>query len=424
MHKLINLLFSYKKVLKRLIPIQLLRLVKNKIVHAEIAKYKGNIIDRQAFNEMLLGINLIGDIKAQIGLGQSMRLLANQLFLSKYDFKVFDFQLADNVPRNDVSWDHKISHTMDYNINLFHINPQELGIAYVKLDKNLWKNRYNIAFWLWELEEFPKEHIESIKFVDEIWTPSEFTSNSIRKVTNKPVHTIPYYVTAQADPDCGRSYFNLPEDKFLYLIMFDSNSTMLRKNPMAAVNAYKRAFDKNNQDVGLVIKVNNANKENLAVIQNALEGYQNIFYITETLEKSKVNSLIQAVDVFVSLHRAEGFGLVMAEAMLLKTACIATNWSSNTEFMDSGTACMVPYSKIQINESEGCYPKGSIWADPDVEATANYMKWLKENPNEYRTMVDKAYKHVSEILGKEHVVPMMEERISQIYQLVSKCENN
>ena len=83
-------------------------------------------------------------------------------------------------------------------------------------------------------------------------------------------------------------------------------------------------------------------------IQNVLDGYTNVYLIEGTLNRDQVNSLTKCVDVVVSLHRAEGFGLVLAEAMLLGTPTIATNWSSNTEFMNKDVACMVDYKLITI----------------------------------------------------------------------------
>lgn len=106
--------------------------------------------------------------------------------------------------------------------------------------------------------------------------------------------------------------------------MYDTNSTMARKNPVGALDAYKKAFPVEDEHVGLVIKMNNPKQEDLEVLREQTKGYQNVYLIAEVLDKPKVNSLIAAVDVFVSLHRAEGFGLVMAEAMLLDTVCVAT----------------------------------------------------------------------------------------------------
>ena len=109
-------------------------------------------------------MNLIGDIRAEIGLGQSMRLLANELELSKIPFGIYNFQLDGNVRRGDHSFEHRMREDYPYRVNLFHVNPQEVGLAYLYLNKDIWRDRYNIAFWLWELEEFPQEYQEAIKF--------------------------------------------------------------------------------------------------------------------------------------------------------------------------------------------------------------------------------------------------------------------
>lgn len=411
-------IMSNKELIKKILPTKFLKQCKLKVIESKFNRYKADPIDLDTFRQFSPGVNLIGDVKVEIGLGQSARLIANALDLSKLDFGIFDFPIVGDVRRNDHTWEHKIKKDTCFNINLFHINPQDTGTAYLSLGKGIWKNHYNIGFWLWELEEFPEEYLLSLKFVDEIWTPSEFTSNCFRNITDKPVYTIPYYVTADADPKYDRSHFGLPETKFLFLIMFDFNSTMLRKNPAGAIQAFKQAFRPDDQDVGLVIKVNNPTDECMNTLQDLLAGYENVYYITKTLDKPEVNSLIACTDVFVSLHRAEGFGLVMAEAMLLKTACIATNWSSNTEFMNSDTACMVSYTMKQIEEGEGSYPPGATWADPSIEETTMYMQKLKESPDYYRDLVDRAYLHVSDVLGKDRVVHMLESRLSTIYDAI------
>lgn len=420
MHSIYKFILDKKHIIKKIIPIELIRKVRSQMVDMKIKKYVKNPIDKEKFLQMQTGVNLVGDIKAEIGLGQSVRLIANVLDLSKYDFCSNDFQLGNNVRREDTSWDYKIQTEHTYNINLVHINPYEIGMAYMYFDKSMWENRYNIAFWVWELEEFPEEYKKALKFFDEIWTPSEFASASIRKATSKPVMTLPYHVTAECDKAFDRNYFGLPEEAFLYLTMFDSNSTMSRKNPIGAIEAFKQAFSKTDKSVGLVIKVNNPSRENVDYLRKLLEGYENVYYITKVMSKVEVNSLISDVDVFVSLHRAEGFGLVMAEAMLLKTACIATNWSSNIEFMNSEIACMLPYKMVEIEETDGCYKKGGIWAEPSIEEATKYMVSLKENPDYYKTMVEKAYKSVSSQLGKEKIVSMLENRLDEITKTIQE----
>ncbi|MDD6057826.1 MAG: glycosyltransferase [Clostridiales bacterium] len=411
---LIKRIADHKQWIKKLLPIGMLRSMKMRYLERMIRNYKKESVDRARLLAKEAGVNLIGDIRAEIGLGQSMRLLANELELSKYPFGIYDFQLGGHLRREDHSWDCRMREDCPYRMNLFHVNPQEVGMAYLYLDKEIWRDRYNIAFWLWELEEFPEEYIETIKFFDEIWTPSEFASSSIRKVTDKPVYTIPYYVLATADEKFDRAYFELPEDKFLYLIMYDTNSTMARKNPVGALEAYKRAFPQEEKEVGLVIKVNNATEEDLRIIREQIGEERNVYFITRTLDKIQVNSLIKTVDVFVSLHCAEGFGLVMAEAMLLGTVCVATDWSSNTEFMNREVACMVSYHKAEIESTAGNYKKGCMWAKADVEEAAGYLRKLYEDRAYYEQLAATAKRKAEECLGKDRIVSLLEQRLGDI----------
>lgn len=412
--KIAKIILTNKKWLKKILPVGLRQKWKQCYLNRVMDKYQGTPIDKQEFEKLLPGVNLIGDIRAEIGLGQSMRLVANELEVSGCPYGIYNFQLNGNVRRGDHSFDDRISNDYPYRINLFHINPQETAYAYVYFDKAIWKNHYNIAFWLWELQEFPKEYLGAIRFFDEIWTPSEFTSDCIRRVTDKPVYTMPYYVVAEREAGCGRRFFGLPEDKFLYLVMYDTNSTMERKNPLGALEAYKRAFPEEKPDIGLVIKMNNPAERDLAVIRAQLEGYRNVYFVTEILEKPQVNSLIACVDVFLSLHRAEGFGLVMAEAMLNGTVCVATNWSSNTEFMNPDVACMVDYKMTELDKDSGPYKKGSRWADPDIAQAAEYVLKLYKDTDYYRRLVKNAKEYIGVRLGRERVSTLLRKRADEL----------
>lgn len=403
-----------KQILKKIFPANFLHCMKICYLNHIMKKYKKKPINQEIYDIMPDGVNLIGDIRAEIGLGQSMRLLANELEHSHYPFGIYYFPMGGNVRSEDHTWDAKIKKEYPYKINLFHINQEAVGTAYLYLDKKIWQNHYNIAFWLWELEEFPKEHINAIRLFDEIWTPSEFASRSIRKVTDKPVITIPYHVTAEKSEKFNRQFFGLPEDKFLFLIMYDTNSTMDRKNPQGAVEAFKKAFSAKQTEVGLVIKMNNPLDKDVELIKEQLSGYDNVYFITEVLDKVQVNSLIADVDVFVSLHRAEGFGLVMAEAMLLDTVCIATNWSSNTEFMNSDVACMVDYKMVPVKTKDNIYPDGNMWADADIEQTAEYMCRLFKDKIYYETLKINARKYIDKKQNLTSVVMTMENRLREI----------
>ena len=144
------------------------------------------------------------------------------------------------------------------------------------------------------------------------------------------------------------------------------------------------------------------------MLEEILKGYDNIYLVSKTLTKVEINSLIKTVDVFVSLHRAEGFGLVLAEAMIVGTPTIATNWSANTEFMTKDVACMVDQEDILP------FRKGYKWADPDINQAAEYMKKLYEDKEYYNEIKTKATEYVLDKLSMKRAVELVERRLAEI----------
>lgn len=403
-----------KPLLLKIFPIALLRKMKGKMISNSFGNLEEMEIIPYEAGHYKKGINLIGNIKAETGLGQSCRLVASALEQTGIPMGVYQYTQLGTQRTGDSSWDDKLTEDLIYNINLIHINPHELGITYLQMPQSTWDYRYNIAYWLWELEEFPDEWTPCFHCLDEIWAPSEFICGAIRKKTSLPVRCMPYHVEAPIHKESTRSDFHLPEDKFLYLMMYDHSSCMERKNPLGVLKAFKQAFDKENDKVGLVIKINNSTKEDTEQIGAILEGYTNVYFIRETLDRDAVNSLTKCVDVVVSLHRAEGFGLVLAEAMLLGTPTIATNWSSNTEFMNEDVACMVDYEIVTIEEDMPPFKKGNHWADPDVSQAAGYMSRLFEDGEFYDALGKKAKVHVKRELGMERAAGVMKMRLEEI----------
>ena len=389
-----------------------LRKIKEDMIDRRISDYLLRKIPYQA-ERFPQGVNLIGGIRAEMGLGQSCRLVARQLEQSSFDFAVINVNFSGELRENDSTYDKYIVEKLPYRINIFHVNPHELGKLILKRS-DLFDGHYNIAFWLWELEEFPTEWVKYCALFDEIWTPSEFAGRGIREKTSVPVKTVPYSVLAPWDEAFGRKELGLPEEKFLYLIMYDANSTSGRKNPKGAISAYKKAFPKENDRCGLMIKINNAKEQDLEELRKELSGYHNTYFITDILKKEQVNSLIRCADVFVSLHRSEGFGLVMAEAMLLGTPVVATNWSSNTEFMSEDACCMVPYKLIESDHTEGFYKKGCIWADPDLDVAAKYMYRLWVDPDFYHEKSDKGKQCVEERLNEEKILSLWNQLLGEL----------
>lgn len=406
-----------RPVLLKIVPQSVLSSVKENLVRRNTDKLKNTQIlpyDRTYEN----GVNLIGSIRAQTGLGQSTRLVADILEESGENYVIHDFFVPPGPRMGDHTHDLKVSEDMPYDVNIFHINASEFTIAFINMGKQVWDHRYNIAYWLWELEEFPEEWLGCIDLVDEIWTPADFITNTLKKYTDKPVVTLPYCVEAPVSEEFDRAFFNLPKDIFLFLMMFDSGSIMERKNPDSVFAAYREAFGLDNDRVGIVVKINEYSQKDITYINKALEGYKNVYILSDTLTKVQVNSLIKAVDVFVSLHRAEGFGLVLAEAMIVGTPTIATNWSANTEFACSDAACLVDYKMIEIDRDIPPYKKGYHWADADIAQAAGFMRRLYEDEEFYQNIADNAKRYVASRLNMERSTGIVKERLENIRKRV------
>ncbi|WP_282171251.1 glycosyltransferase family 4 protein [Cytobacillus firmus] len=328
---------------------------------------------------MDLGVNLIGYARAEFGLGEACRLAAKALESAKIPFNIINFPHCP-ARQNDLTWLHKEVNEPKYKTNLFFINADQLYYYYIKdiLKRRWFKYHFNIAYWHWELPEFPKYWRRSFNLVNEIWTPSKYTSNSISTKTTKPVTTLPHGISVNLNTNFNRSYFGLPRDRFLFFTMYDIYSTSERKNPAAVIKAFKQAFKRNDHKVGLVLKINNA-----ANLPNEIEKwkqdiaeYENIYVIDQVLNREEVNGLLNSIDSYVSLHRAEGFGLPLAEAMYLGKPVIATNWSGNIDFMNETNSCLVDYKLIKVGQDIGPYKANQNWADPDIYQASQHMKKL------------------------------------------------
>ncbi|MEY8354087.1 glycosyltransferase [Lachnospiraceae bacterium 54-53] len=416
---ILNITNKWKPVLLKIFPYEFLKKIKGKMIKKSFKKMLQVEIEPFERNKYKDGINLIGNIRAETGLGQSCRLVADELEASGIPYSIYQYdQLGAMAEGRYQQYESKISSELPYNINLIHINPHELGLAFQQAHDKIWNGRYNIGFWLWELEDFPDEWVPCFHCMDEIWTPSKFITDCIQKKTDLKVVTIPYHV-GLIIPEKGkydyRKRFRLPTDKFLFLMMYDRTSMTERKNPKAVIEAFKMAFS-NEEDVGLVIKINNSSEKEINLIRSMLPEHKNVYFITEILERQQVNELIYCVDAVVSLHRAEGFGLVLAEAMLLGTPTIATNWSSNTEFMTKETACMVDAELIRLDRDIGSFQKGNRWAEPDAKQAATYMRQLYMH-EEYRIQIsENANKHIKNCLSMAQVVNSIQDRVKEIYE--------
>lgn len=362
------------------------------------------------------GINLIGYVRSETGVGESCRLAAKAYDKVDIPFGIINYDVGNPARSTDISWKHKESNSAAYNVNIFHVNADQMPVVFANLGEDLFSSRYNIGYWHWELPDFPDEWKSSFNCVNEIWVPSQFIVDCISAKSPVPVVRIPHGIELILPTGTTRSDFRLEKKAFLFLTMYDTYSYQERKNPNAVIEAFMEAFGPLDTTVGLVIKVNHSknNPEELEILKEKFKGFTNIYIIAETLSRENVNALINCTDCFVSLHRSEGFGLGLAEAMYLGKPVIGTNWSANIDFMNYKNSCVVNYKLIQVGRDLGPYKAYQYWADPDISHAAFYMKKLVSDPEYYQQMANEGQKTIQTNFSPKAVGEKARNRLKNI----------
>jgi glycosyltransferase involved in cell wall biosynthesis len=280
----------------------------------------------------------------------------------------------------------------------------------------LWprEGTYRIAYWNWELETVPDEWVKTAELVDEIWSPTRFVAEAMRTRMPKPVyHMLPGVEIGPVEP-VNRASLRIPEDHFMFLFMFDLHSQVHRKNPVAVFRAFQDAFGETDRAT-LLIKTSGGDihSADLAELRGTIRG-ANVILLDQLMTRAQTYGLIAMSDCFVSLHRSEGFGLGLAEAMLLGKPVIATGYSGNLDFMNSDNSLLVGYEKVQIAEDRPIYTRGSFWAEPSVEQAAAYMRDVYDAPDEARARARRVQPETQRLLSLESAGRRMRARLEQI----------
>jgi GT2 family glycosyltransferase/glycosyltransferase involved in cell wall biosynthesis len=366
---------------------------------------------------MPAGVNLIGYIRAEMGIGEGARSDARALDAANEPFGIISFTSGNPSRMTDLSWQHRETDQAVYDITLLHINPDHAMEALAELPSSYFDGRYLIGYWAWELPEIPAEWEDAFSYFDEIWVPSGFVQDAVAMKSPIPVVRIPHAISVKTDDSLTRASFGLPEDAFLFLIMFDTHSTQERKNPFGAIESFKNAFAQDDMTVRLVIKINNATPDALQALRACVGTYQNIIFLDQVYSRKAVNSIIANCDCYVSLHRSEGFGLGPAEAMALGKSVIATNWSGNTDYMRPDNCMAINYQLLSITSDHGPYKIGQIWAEPDLQHASAAMAKLADDREFANSLGKNARKTIATEFSPEAVGLMMRKRLAAIRNL-------
>ena len=371
------------------------------------------------------GVAVIGPALKTSGLGQAIRLSVDILTRCEtITPTVYDFDLDNPAPVGFTSQTNFVPYKARRAVNLIHLNAESVPLVFAYEPEAMFSESYNIGYFFWELNMIPKCHYLALELLDEIWVSSEYNREIYTRFTDKPVINVGMAVEplphVAATP---RAELDLDEECFVFLTTFDSFSFIERKNPLGVVEAFRLAFPLGTEDARLVLKTQNRFRvydpyqmKMWKRIDAAVRQDPRIIIINETLTYRDLLGLKRACDCYVSLHRSEGWGFGMIEAMQLGMPVIATAFSGNMDFCTPDTTDLVDYTMVGVREEEYIFvERNSQWAQPDLQHAAALMRALAADPAAAKAKGQAGATHIKanfsiEAIGKRYAARLAEVR--------------
>ncbi|MBI5929660.1 MAG: glycosyltransferase [Chloroflexi bacterium] len=328
------------------------------------------------------GINVVGFIRSETGIGQIARNLMRSLDAVKFPVAALPVEAYDPSRKEDLTAN-QFEQGTPYTVNVFQVNADMTYPVRDILPDGVYDGHYNIGYWAWELNNFPDEWQHCFDVYNEIWVFSSFVQKAIAQSSPLPVVLMPVSFQIDLPTEVSRAKLGLPEDAFIALFVFDAGSILERKNPWATIRAFAEAFspEERQEKARLVIKVNSlanfpAEAERLRAEMQEVNG----ILIEDYFSRQDTYALIQTCNVYISLHRSEGYGMTLAEAMAMGRPVIGTAYSGNVDFMNVNTSYLIPYELVTLTQDYHPYKVGSVWAEPDIHAAAKALREIYEHP--------------------------------------------
>lgn len=337
------------------------------------------------------GIAVAGELSRPTGLGEGARLM--RAGLDQLGIANWGQDVGDRLPGGQTD-------RLPFEppppgaLLVLHENPPSLPWALLRLPRDLIRQRHVVGYWAWELPVAPPAWRAGLRFVHSVWVPSRFTADALRPLLPADgriaLHIVPHPVAASppVPSQLDRAAFGLPQDVVIVLVSASLASSFTRKNPLAAIAAFRAAFG-DRPDRLLLLKLNHADHfpDDLTAVQAAIAGAANIRIETRMLPHADRHAMTACADILLSLHRSEGFGLVLAEAMLLGIPLVATGWSGNMDFMDDKAASLVDFRLIPARDPRGVLQlPGAVWAEPSIADAAQRLRALADDRSARRAL--------------------------------------
>lgn len=300
----------------------------------------------------------------------------------------------------------------DGGVWFIHANPPEAMIALLAHDPKTWQGRYRIGYWAWETPEIPASWVFVARYFHEIWLPSRFVFDNVAAGFERAgqaaqiakLRLMPHPVAVRPKVQADRSRFGLNPNQCNVLSLFDCDSSVARKNPWAVLAAWQKAFVAPTEKAQLCLKISGRHNrvQTMDVLRSLCAARPDIRLIEERFDDATMDQFIASFDMLISLHRSEGFGLSLFEAMRAGVVVIATAGSGNDDFMRADNSVPVRAKPIAISDPDGAYGivqnrPHQVWAEPDIEAAAAALREMVDNPQQRHALAQKAQSDLSDL---------------------------
>ncbi|MFD2252726.1 hypothetical protein FHS82_004148 [Pseudochelatococcus lubricantis] len=329
------------------------------------------------------GVNLVGHLFGQLGIGEDARCASRALFEAGVNHCVLDFPAGSDVQTTPHAYPVEVVDEPVYPINLFVMTGMETLRLFCERGLCLFHNRYSIGLWPWELPQWPSELEFCFSLVDEIWAISSYVRGAYELASPVPVvHMPPAVIAPSVEED--RQRFGLPDNKFVFMCNFDALSSFHRKNPFGAIKAFRDAFP-DDDSVRLVIKVmrGSADSQQMDELYIAAAHDPRLIVIDAVLARKDLLQLLASSDCLISLHRAEGFGRSLAEAVLLGRKVVATYWSGNVDFAQAGNQLFVEADIVAVPTGQYPWSENQYWGEPNHNAAVEALQAARYGADEF-----------------------------------------
>ena len=359
----------------------------------------------------------IGYCEAALGLGESFRNMLTALDGAGLEFSIYPYNWNVTTRRIGPFLESRYDLEGVYDINVIYVAVDQVQFVSQNVNKQVNGAGYNILRTYWELPRAPTTWASHLKRFDELWVPNDFVADAFRPIFEGIITIVPVYINVGCSAKFDRTYYQLEDDCFVFMFSFDYSSRTSRKNPLAVVQAFIYAFPDRETKVRLIMKTTGPETLDPTVSYILMSFAQidsRIKFLNRSLTRDEMLSLLDACDCYVSLHRSEGFGMGMAEAMALGKAVIGTNFSGNQEFLNEETGFPVPYALRRLAPGEYPMGDGESWAEPDVAAAIDLMRRVFNDGEERRRRALEGRRYIEMRHSAAAVSEIVDRRLREI----------